>query len=523
MPNLFCTTRPKFSTLFLSGALSLLSGCAVGPDFVKPQAPDAAAFAPSPLPGNTEQSASAAGEAQSFVEGQNIPFDWWTSFGSANLNALVELALKQNPSIPAAQAALRQAQEMVYAQQGYFFPAINGGYSFERQKDAGNQGSATPGPQGNGKVIQPSAPAQPTYYSTHTAQLTVGFTPDLFGANRRQVESLQANAEVQHDLLQAAYVSLAANIVAAAIQEGSVRDQMRAVQAIIRANEKTVEILKAQQKNGYAMGLDVAAAATALAQARQLLPPLDKQLRQTRDLERALTGNLPNQEIPEIAGLNELHLPTNLPVSLPSKIIEQRPDVRAAEQQWRAANAQLGVAIAARLPQFTITGAYGGVASEFGQMFSHGGPFWNVIGDVSAPIFDGNGLLHKERAADQALIQAASQYRSTVITAYQNVADSLHAVITDADALRAAAESERAAKFALDLTKRQNEVGYVNTQTLLAADMAYQQASLTLVQAKTNRFGDSAALYQALGGGWWNRSDLAADRTQGDMVLDMLN
>jgi NodT family efflux transporter outer membrane factor (OMF) lipoprotein len=223
-------------------------------------------------------------------------------------------------------------------------------------------------------------------------------------------------------------------------------------------------------------------------------------------LIRALAGNLPNQDVAETFELASLTLPTELPLSLPGRIIEQRPDIRAAEQQLRSANAQVGVAIAAMLPQFTITGAVGGTATQFPWLFRSGGPFWSLIGDVTQPVFAGGTLLHTKRAADQALLQAAAQYQNTVLTAYQNIADTLHAMLADADSLRAAAESERAAKATLELTHERMQYGYTDYLTDLAAEMAYQQAVLGLVQARASRFGDTAALYQALGGGWWNRA-----------------
>jgi NodT family efflux transporter outer membrane factor (OMF) lipoprotein len=260
------------------------------------------------------------------------------------------------------------------------------------------------------------------------------------------------------------------------------------------------------------MGIDVAAQEAALAAAKQLLPPLQLQFEQTRDLIRALVGNLPNQDVDQTFDLASLHLPDNIPLSLPSKLVDQRPDVRAAEEQLRSANAQVGVAIANRLPLFSLTGDIGGTATQFDQMFSPGGPFWSIIGSVSQPVFDGGTLLHRERAADQALLQAAAQYRGTVIAAYQNVADTLHALISDADALSAAVDAEVAAKKTLDLTQAQMNRGYVNYLTLLSAQQAYQQALLTLVQAQATRFGDTAALFEALGGGWWNRKEVAEER-----------
>jgi len=504
----------------LLSALGLVSGCAVGPDFVKPSAPEGVGYGPEAPPAKTASAPIAGGEEQRFSEGRDIRFDWWTEFGSPALNHLVEQALRNNPSIPAALASLRQAQELVAAQQGSFLPAIGADYGFERQQLAGNQGANAPGAQGNGKVIQPSGPAQPTLFNMHTAQLQVSYNLDVLGGNRRQVESLDAQAEQQRDLLQAAYVTLIDNVVAAAIEEASTRDQIAALRALIAANQKSVDIVRAKVRTGAAMGIDLATAEQSLAQAEQLLPPLDKQLQQTRDLMRALAGNLPNQEVAEIPSLASLTLPADLPLSLPSGIIEQRPDVRAAEEQVRAANAQVGVAIAARLPQFTLSGSLGGTATEFAQMFSSGGPFWTLAGDVSMPIFDGNALLHRERAADQALIQANAQYRSTVIAAYQNVADSLHALAADADALKASYRAEQAARRVYDITHRQNEAGYVDFLTVYGADIAYRQALVTLIQAQAARYADTAALYQALGGGWWNRPDLVADNRAGDVMID---
>jgi NodT family efflux transporter outer membrane factor (OMF) lipoprotein len=258
------------------------------------------------------------------------------------------------------------------------------------------------------------------------------------------------------------------------------------------------------------MRIDVSAQEAALAQAETTLPPLQKQLEQTRDLIRVLVGNLPNQDVPETFELEALQLPPELPVSLPAKIIDQRPDVRAAEAQLHAANAQVGVAVAAMLPQFAITGSLGSTADQIPWLFRGGGPFWTLVGGVTQPIFEGGTLLHNKRAAGAALKQAAAQYQNTVITAYQNVADTLHASLSDAEALGGAVETENAAKLTYDLTHRQMEVGYVNYLSLLNAETAYQQALLIRVHAQATRYGDTVALFQALGGGWWNRKEVAA-------------
>ena len=497
----------------------LVSGCAAGPDFKRPDAPKAGSYTPEPMPGKTASAPVQAGDAQRFDAVKDIPFDWWTLFQSPRINSLIERAFKANPGIKSAQAALRQAQESVIAQKGFFYPTVGANFSPSRTKLSGNTGGNSPGAQGNGHVIQtysnPGGPAPfngPVYYNFYTAQLSVGFVPDVFGINGRQVESLEAQANVQKFQLEATYITLASNVVAAALQEASLRAQIDAAKKIVDINGGMLDILRDQFRLGYVTGIDVANQESVFFQAKQSLAPLEKQLEQTRDMIRALAGNLPSEDVQETFELSSLRLPEELPLSLPSKIVEQRPDIRAAEEQLHYASAQVGVAIANRLPQFSITGAWGGNADTPSWMFGPGGGFFSLIGNVSQTIFDGGTLKAREKASDQALIQAKEQYRSTVITAFQNIADTLHAIQSDADALKAAAASGQAAKTALDITRKQYESGYVNYQTLLLADLAYQQSVVNLVQAQTNRFGDTAALYQALGGGWWNRANAQADK-----------
>jgi len=507
---------PCTALLAISFALSV--GCAVGPRYHTPEAPANAGYAPTPLPQSSASAPIHGGEAQRLTNDRDIPFEWWELFQSPALNALVERAFRANPTIVAAHAALVQAQELVYAQRGFFFPTIDANYNFERQKLAGNLAvDNAPGTEGNGDNLNP--PVQnltttphtaPLFYNFHTAQLTVGFVPDVFGANWRQVESLAAQRDVQRFQLAATYITLASNVVAAAIQEATLRAQIAAIDQIIEADTRSLQILRDQFRLGLVMRIDVAAQEAALGQARMLLPPLQKQFEQTRDLIRALVGTLPNQEVPETFELDALQLPPELPLSLPARIIQQRPDVRAAEAQLHAANAQVGVAVAAMLPQFSISGALGGNADEFPWLFRTGGPFWSLIGGVTQPVFEGGTLLHKERAARAALNQAAAQYQSTVITAYQNVADTLHASLSDAAALSADVRAENSARVTYELTRRQMDIGYVSYLSLLSAETAYQQTLITRVQAQATRYGDTVALFQALGGGWWNRKAVAA-------------
>ena len=472
---------------------AVFSGCTVGPDFHRPAAPSVSGYTRGLLPEKTASAAVAGGEAQRFNFDQDIPEQWWLLFQSPQLNALIDHSLKANPTITAGQAALRQAQEFVYAQQGFYYPTIQANYSPSRQRTSG--------------VISPALNSGDTLYNLHTAQLSVGYVPDVFGGNRRQVESLKAQAEAQRFQLEATYLTLTSNVVAAAVQEAGLRAQMAAVKDIIGLNTKSLDLLRQQFAAGYVAGIDVAAQEAALAQAQQALPPLQKQVEQTRDMLAALTGRFPGEaNLAETIELAALHLPEELPVFLPSRLVEQRPDVRAAEAQLHAASAQIGIAISNMVPQFSISAAKGGTASTFNQMFADGNPFWFVIGNVTQTIFAGGTLLHRKRAAEAAFDQAGAQYKSTILAAFQNVADALYALQSDADALKAAVNSERAAKVSLDLVRKQLEFGQVNYLVLLNAQQTYQQAVISRTQAQGNRFADTAALFQALGGGWWNRS-----------------
>ena len=482
-------------------ALILVSGCAVGPDFERPAAPDVEGYTPEPLAQQTASAEVAGGETQRFVQGLDIPGQWWALFHSEALNALIEQALKNNPTLPAARAALGQAWENVYAAQGAFFPTAVASYSASRNKTATG-------------VVFTSASSGPPFFTLHTAQVVVSYAPDVFGGTRRQVESLMAAAEFQRYQVEATYLTLTSNVVVAAVQEASLRGQIAATEEIIKIQTESLDILRKQFELGQVTGADVAAVEATLAQARATLPPLQKQLAVQRDLVTALIGRLPSQEPAEKFDLAALQLPRDLPVSLPSKLVEQRPDIQSAEAQLHAASAQIGVAIAAQLPQFTLTGNAGTTANQISQLFiTPGTAFWTVAGNVAQTIFDAGTLLHKKRTADAAFDEAAAMYRSTIITAFQNVADVLHALQSDAETLKAAYAAERAASKSLEITRRQLELGAITYLGLLTAQNTYQTAVIALVQARAARYTDTAALFQALGGGWWNREDVAPVKT----------
>jgi NodT family efflux transporter outer membrane factor (OMF) lipoprotein len=470
-----------------------VGGCTVGPDFRSPAPPSVQGYTAQPVQPVTASAPIEDGAAQHLVPGGDIAADWWKLFHSEPLNILVEQALAANPTLPAAQAALRQARENVAAQRGSYYPSLSAGFDASR--------NLTPV-----AAISPASASGNPYYSLITPQLNVSFVPDVFGANRRAVESLQAQADNQNFMLQATWLTLTSNVVAGAIQEASLRGQIKATEDAIRTETDLLNILRKQQNLGQVAGADIAAQEAVLAQAQLLLPPLQKQLALQRDALTALAGKFPSEQIVQTFDLASLQLPVDLPVSLPSDLVKQRPDVRQAEENMHAASANIGQAVAARLPQITLTAQVGNSANKVANLFTPGTNFWTLAGGVTQPLFDGFSLLHKQRAAQAAFDQAAAQYRGTVLTAFQNVADSMNALRADADGLRAAAASSHAAARSLEITRKQLQLGQIAYLSLLNAQNTYAQARLALVQAQANRLADTAALFQALGGGWWNRA-----------------
>jgi len=475
----------------------LFWGCAVGPDFLRPDPPATDRYTADPLPTQTASAAASGGAAQHFVIDRDIPAEWWAVFHSAALDALIKEAIAANPNLSAADAALRQARELRKAGEGAFFPLVQGGFNASRIKTT-NQLSA------------PTAVSGVFYYNQYTPQLSVSYVPDVFGATRRTVEGLAAQEEAQRFQLEAAYLTLTSGLVGAVVSEAELRDQIAAVEEIIRAQRESLDILRRQLKLGQAAGADVAAQEAALAQAEATLPPLQKQLAQQRDLIAVLLGRLPSNQPNVKFDLGSLQLPQDLPVSLPSKLVEQRPDIRVAEENLHAASAAIGVAIANMLPQINLTGDFGTSALTIGTLFGPGTAFWTLSSSATQTLFDAFTLLHKKRAAEAAFDEAAAQYKATVLTAFQNVADTLEALKSDADAFKAAVAAETAAKTSLDITQRQLSLGAVNYLALLNAQGTYEQAVVNRVQAQAARLADTAALFQALGGGWWNRQDVTA-------------
>jgi NodT family efflux transporter outer membrane factor (OMF) lipoprotein len=491
---MFRTRKSSLARFIATSALLLTAGCVVGPNFKKPAPPDVGGYTPTPISTTSSTPNVLGGEAQHFLDGKDIPGEWWALFHSKPLNDLIERSLKANPDLKAAQAALIVAREYMLAQRGFYYPSVTGSFTATRARSA--------------EDLSPVLSTSVQNYSLYTPQVSVSFVPDVFGLNRRTVESLEAQAQQARFALAATHITLSSNVAAGAIQEASLRGQIDATRELITINTSMLKIIWEQYKKGYASQLDVAAQESQLAQVSATLPPLLKQLAQQRDLLAALSGGFPNQDLPEKFELSSLQLPQELPLSLPSQLVEQRPDVRQAEENLHTASAQIGIAVANRLPSFALTADAGSAPVAISKMFSGGNGFWDLGAGVTQPIFDAGTLRHRQRAAQAAFTQAAEQYRSTVLTAFRNVADTLHALQQDADALKAAADARTAARVTLDLARNQYQSGYASYLALLSAEQTYQQAVINLVQAQANRYADTAALFQALGGGWWNRPDV---------------
>lgn len=473
------------TTSFLLLSSTLLSGCAAGPDFVPPEAPSVTSFGPDATPKETASAKTSLGGIQRFEANGDVPAAWWTLFESASLNHLIEQAIQNNPSLEATRASLRAAEETASAKVGGFFPSVSGNANADRNKTRGS--------------LKP--------YSLHSASVSVSYDFDLFGGTRRSVESAEAKAEAAKFELEAAYLTLTSNVVATALQEASLREQIVATKEIVAARQKQLDLTRKQYDAGAVPLSSVLSQESTLAASQAALPALENALAQTRHLLATLMGRFPSEQIDATFDFSSLRLPEKIPVSLPSKLVEQRPDVRASLALLKAANADVGVAAAAMLPQITLTGSYGVAASGLSSLFNPAAAVWGLGAGLAQPLFKGGELVHNRRAAEALFDKAAAEYRATVLAAFKDVADALKALETDALKLKAQTASERAAKENLDLVSAQYEAGAVGYLDLLSAQAAYQAAKINLIEAKAARLSDTAALFQALGGGWWNRKE----------------
>ena len=472
----------------------LLAGCMVGPNFQRPESPATARYTETPLPAETASAPGNGGAAQRFVSGAELPGEWWSLYRSEPLQRLIGEALAANPTLAAARATLRQAQENLAARTGaLLYPSVNANASATREKIS----NAAFGASGA------------SLFNLYNASVDVSYMLDLFGGNRRQLEALQAAVDYQDYQLEGAHLALTANIVTAAIQEASLRAQIKATSDILAAEQEVVRRVQRQYQLGGVARLDLVAVQSQAAQTQATIPPLEANLAQVRHQLATLTGRLPSEAaLPEFT-LDTLHLPEELPVSLPSDLARRRPDIRAAEALLHQASAQIGVATANLYPQVTLSGSLGVEALQLQNLFAGPG-LWSIGAGLLQPIFRGGELQAERRAAIAAYDAAQGQYQETVLQAFRNVADALRALEEDARTVQAQAEAEALARDRLDLTRRQFELGATSYLALLDAQRQYALARVALVRVQGNRYADTAALFQALGGGWWNGQQAAS-------------
>jgi NodT family efflux transporter outer membrane factor (OMF) lipoprotein len=468
----------------------------VGPDFHRSAAPDADRFTEQPAPVRTVSARTTGGAAQRLQSGRDIPGDWWTMFHSPRIEALVTQALKANPDLAAAQATLREAGENRRAEQGALVPSIGASASATRERIS----TATFGGAFGGSSVPP--------FTLYDPSLSLSYTLDVFGGIRRQVEQLGAQVDYERFELEATYLSLTSNVVLAALTEASLEAQIAATQDIIRIYQQAVTVTQNRFTLGGVSRSDVLSQQASLAASVATLPPLQKQLEQERNQLAVYLGTTPSHFSGPTIDLAALTLPEDLPVSLPSRFVEQRPDIQAYEALLHSATAQVGVATANMLPQVTLNASYGYEGTSLSNLFTPTGLVWSLAGAVSQPVFEGGTLRARKRSAEAAVQVAAAQYSSTVNTAFQSVANALVAIQRDAETLRADLQSEQTAAASLQVAQGQYAAGGITFVQVLQAEQTYQSAHLSLVSAQAARFTDTVELFQALGGGWWNRSDI---------------
>ncbi|MDE1918174.1 MAG: efflux transporter outer membrane subunit [Sphingomonadales bacterium] len=475
----------KLRLTIAAGCCTLATGCAVGPDFHQPAPPRQDSYAPD-TPTALPAPDGAAGGTQRFSAA--LPASaWWQAFGSPEMDGLVDRALAANTDLAAMRAALKEARELWRAQRGVLFPTIDLGASTSRAK-----GSQYLAPVPNDSTFT---------YSLQTAQVNVGYTLDLFGGNRRSVEQARAQYDAQRFQAEAARTTLINTVVVTAIQMAALHEEVEAQRQVIALQAELLALTRHQLAVGDAAGLDVVAQQAQLAQAQAALPALEHAWAQSRDLLAYLIGQTAADGPLEAPKLDAIRLPHDPPLTLPSQWVRQRPDIRAAEANLHAASAGVGIAAANRLPQLTLSASAGGNGQGWSSLLSAANSFWSLGAGITQPIFAGGTLLHRQRAARAAFEQADAQYRSTVLAAFQNVADTLAALQADAAAATAAAAARTAAKETWQITARQVGDGAIAPSAQLQARIAVLQADQAMTQARLARLTDTAALFQALGGG----------------------
>jgi len=465
----------------------ILAGCSVGPDFKRPDPPPVAGYTPSVLAAQTASASVSLGDPQRFVAGGVVPAYWWKELGSTKLNELIEQALKASPTLEAAIAVLRQAQQTYESQAGAtLFPQAIGKLGGQRL----NTNSAASGLEGGERT-----------FNLYNTGVGVSYNLDLFGGNRRALEALAAQAEYQRYQFEGARLTLAANIVTTVIMQAQLAAQIQASDAILAAQEEQLGITRRRFALGASTPNDLLALQIQIEQTRAGVPPLRNRHDQANHLLAVLIGRPPGSGIIPQFALADFKLPTELPLRVPSELTRRRPDIQASEALLRAANAQYGAAVSKLYPRITLSADLGFQALTTAGLFGSGSLVWGLAGQLVQPLFNG-GLRAESRAAESGFDAAAANYRQTVLQALRNVADVLRALGNDADALAAHAAADASAEESLQMIQRQYTLGAASYLQLLIAQQQSQQTSISLIAARAQRLTDTVALYQAMGGGW---------------------
>ena len=466
-----------------------VSGCAVGPDFKTPEAPPVTRYTQGAEPTET---LSAEGQSQHFERGMEIAAEWWRLFRSEPLDEVIAAALEGNQDLLAAQATLRQSQENLRAGYGAFVPQIDGNFDTTRQKFTAARFG------GNFAT---------NIFTVYTAAVTVTYEIDVFGGQRRALEGLKAQTDYQRYEVQATYLTLLGNVVNTTIGQAAYRAQIEATEEMVALLRDQLRITEAQAKAGMIPYTNVLSVRTQLAATEASLPPLLQGLAKGSHLLATLVGRMPADWTPAAVALADFSLPTPLPVSLPSALVRQRPDILAAEAMLHSASANIGVATAAMLPAVTLSGSYGQSSNSLDTLFQGMSNYWTLGGNLAASLFHGGTLWFQRKAALEAYQASLASYRQTVLGAFGQVADSLRALENDAKRLEAESRALDSAGQALRVVDSSYKAGITSYIQLLIANLQYNQARIGYLQARAQRLQDTAALFIALGGGWWNAQD----------------
>lgn len=467
-------------------ALAALGACAVGPDFVRPPAPATDRVLNEPTP---DDAAAAGGVTQRFSSDTRLPADWWTLFKSPALDAAVGQAIAHSPTLEAALASLRQSQSARRAGDGVFYPQLDASLGATRTHAA---------------AVQESAAATRSVLDVVTLAGTISYTIDVFGGERRTVEGLRAQVDQQRSLVKAAFLALTGNVVDACIARAAYLAQIQATRELVAIERDQLQAILAQERAGTVAHAAVLAQRALIAGNEALLAPLAQKADQAAHLLALLQGTTPADAVAPDLTLAGLTLPVDLPISLPSELVRQRPDILAAEASLHLASANIGVATAALFPVFSLDASFGNASATAGGLFAAGAGFWSLAPTLLAPIFHGGTLRAQRQAAVDAYDVQRADYRQTVLAALSQVADALRALAYDAQALRALDESLRVASLSLKLERTSNGAGLVAEVDVMSADVLYHQAVIADLQAIALRHQDTVALFLALGGGWWN-------------------